>query len=213
MLEQSNSLHHRNIMSSSSSVEGIRDAACAVGVALGPQKYAVVGGAACVLLGSLRITTDVDLVVPQGKTVVARNKFRSSEAFTVDAVTAYTHYPTAVPVPVEVLTPPFLFQGRFDTNTPTITVQGVSVLKPALILNAKCGSIRNRGNEEKQLNDAKDIIFLLKYLANIGTKPTAAEVPAATKFFFRWFIGKFHEEDAWIRAGYDGEKGQSECFL
>ncbi len=48
--------------------EQVCAAAKAVGYALGDQDYALVGGAACVLLDSTRATEDVDIVVPKGNT-------------------------------------------------------------------------------------------------------------------------------------------------
>jgi hypothetical protein len=44
-------------------------------------------------------------------------------------------------VEVEIITPPPLFRERFDNDMPVFLVNGVKVLKPSLILNAKCNSI------------------------------------------------------------------------
>ena len=202
------SIYDPDAMSTSDSIsEAVCNTARAVGSALAQKKYAVVGGAACVLLGSRRVTQDVDLVVPKGKTVETRNTLRNADGFTVEPGTAHTYYQSAVPIAIEILTPPLLFREKFDSDTPTIVVQGVNILKPALILNAKCRSVLNRSADEKKTTDAMDIQFLLEYLAETGPRPTAAEVPIASGQFFEWFTEKYGREDAWTRAGYDVDKG------
>ena len=55
------------------------------------------------------------------------------------------------------LTPSALFREEFNVSTPTAIVQGVSTLKPTLILNAKCLSILGRPTEDKKFTDTANI--------------------------------------------------------
>lgn len=190
-------------------VEQVRSAAQKVGSVLGSTKYAVVGGAACSMLGSSRVTEDVDFVVPRNGTVSVKNQLKAEAAsFSVDPRTRHTYFQSTPPVEIEVLAPPALFKEAFDESTPTISVQGVEVLKPALILNAKCRSILGRANQSKKDTDAQDIMFLLGYLAKTNTKPSSQEVPNATKQFVDYFVGAYHCQELWEKAGYDLETGE-----
>lgn len=180
--------------------QAVLDAAIAVGAAMATDTYAVVGGAGCVLLGSQRATTDVDIVVPKGATIAARARLRACEKFVMEPRTAHTYYNAATRIDIEILAPPFLFKEDFDATTPVVQVAGVKVLKPALILNAKCGSILGRASEDKKLSDSWDIKFLLGYLAN-NAPLTAAEVPNASKEFVEWFVATYGDDEKWIAAG------------
>jgi len=111
-------------------------------------------------------------------------------------------------VEIEILAPPRLFAEKFDDSTPTITVEGVKILKPTLILNAKCRSIFGRADERKKQSDATDIRFLLQWCATNGVYPTAEEVPNADKELVSWLINKYPGQDSiWTNARYDWEKG------
>ena len=124
-------------ISSKPTPEQVRAAAQAIGSSLESQVYAIVGGAACSLLGSSRVTTDVDIVVPQGSTKETRQKLKSQAAhFEVKNRTLHTYYKSVPPVEVEILTPPSLFKENFTSSTPVVVIEGAKVLKPALILNA-----------------------------------------------------------------------------
>lgn len=88
-------------MSSSSSQlkpspKEIRAASEALGALLTSRvKYAVLGGAACQLLGSGRVTEDVDFVVPKGEVKSARKLLAAEPAqFIVDKRTLHTYYRT-----------------------------------------------------------------------------------------------------------------------
>ncbi|KAB8202690.1 hypothetical protein BDV34DRAFT_228051 [Aspergillus parasiticus] len=103
--------------------EEIRAAAMAVGNALARcEKYALVGGSACVVLGSTRATQDVDLVVLRGGTSNARQLLRASSYFEVEPRTNHTTYKAERPVPIEILTLPLLFREPFDQSTEAVTV-------------------------------------------------------------------------------------------
>ncbi|KAK1149707.1 hypothetical protein N8T08_005260 [Aspergillus melleus] len=112
-------------------------------------------------------------------------------------------------VEIEIPAPLALFKETFDQNTEVITVGNVKVLKPALILNAKCRSILDRPSESKKGTDASDIIFILGFCArNPMYLPKAVEVPNATREFVQMFIGQFWNQDAWAGAGYDLQTGR-----
>ena len=189
----------------------IRTAAMAVGSALARyEKYALVGGSACVVLGSTRTTQDIDFVVLRGGTSSARQLLRASPYFTVEPRTNHTTYRAQRPVEVEILAPPALFQEAFDRSTEVIKIGGTNVLKPALLLNAKCGSIVGRPTEEKRRTDSTDILFLLEFCAEHPVYlPKANEVPKATKQLVHSLIRLYGHQDAWVRAGYNLETGKS----
>jgi hypothetical protein len=167
-----------------SDVEAVRSAAQAVGKVLGDQIYAIVGGARCALLGSSRTTTDVDIVVPRGQTLEIRKLFRGQEGFVVEKGTLHTYFQSNPRVDIEILTRPMLFKEEFDASTPTVMVGTAKVLKPALLLNAKCHSILGRG-EEKTRSDGHDIGFLLRWCRENGDLPRAQECPRITREFCR----------------------------
>jgi len=102
------------------SVQQVRAAARAIGSCLAGRKYAIVGGAACAVLGSTRETRDVDFVVPQGNTRQTKMLLKNDphDDFHVAKGTFYTTYKTTPPVDIEILTPPALFQESFDYSTP-----------------------------------------------------------------------------------------------
>lgn len=184
----------------------IRAAAQAVAQALNDKQcYAVVGGAACSLLGSTRYTVDIDIVVPKGSTKAARSLLKSRlDDFEIDPRTQHTAYRSVPPVQIEILTPPLLFRGEFTSSTPVISVQGVQVLKPALILNAKCKSIIDRPSEQKRDSDAGDIKFLLTWCAENNINPQwGDEVPNATLRFVQYFISVYSEPLLWTNVGFD----------
>ncbi|RAH54499.1 hypothetical protein BO85DRAFT_471217 [Aspergillus piperis CBS 112811] len=110
---------------------------------------------------------------------------------------------------IEILTPPLLFKEPFDHNTEVILVEGIKILKPALLLNAKCGSITGRSTEDKRKTDYFDINFLLKFYAqNPEYLPRADEVPRVTKQLVDVLVRLYGGEDAWVRAGYDLRTGR-----
>jgi hypothetical protein len=189
-------------------IRSIIRAAHAIGKTLGDNHYAIIGGAACTLLGSPRITDDVDIVVPAGKIPAARSLLRAeTELFDVDKRTRHTWFKGSSLVEIEILSPPGLFQEDFDATTPTTTINGTKVLKPALLLNAKCNSILQRG-EKKRASDSWDIFFLLKWCIENDCIPTQEEVPNISVDFVLWFNEVFGEEfpdivECWKKVGFD----------
>ena len=177
----------------------ILEAVSAVGKALKDTHYAIIGGAACALLGSDRETRDVDLVVVRGGTAAARARLKSSPGFRVEARTMHTYYGH---VPVEILAPPALFKGEFTPDTPTVEISGAKVLEPACLLNTKCGSIRERSSDSDKGKDAADIKFLLDWFIgeerriSLGTKDRE-EVPNVTKEFIAEFVMHYGRQSLW----------------
>ena len=187
-----------------SDVEAVRAAAQELGKILGDRIYAIVGGAACALLGSPRTTTDIDIVVPRGETAEVRKLFRNREGFVIEKGTLHTYFQSNPRVDIEILTPPLLFREKFDESTSTVTVGSAKVLKPALLLNAKCHSILERG-EEKMRSDAHDIKFLLKWCHDHGELPAAEECPRVTRELVGLYIQFFGGGVEWKNAGFDSD--------
>ena len=184
--------------------EYIRNAAADVAGALGTKvPYAVVGGSACLLLGGHRATVDVDFVVPAGSTKTARQLLKNAGTFTVEPRVNHTKH-SATNVDIDILTPPKLFQGEFNSETPTVTVNSVRVLHPLALLNAKVGSILGRSSDAKKLTDAIDIAFLLDYCAREGIKIRAVDVPNAKAEMVVYLIQQMYvSKELWQSAGYD----------
>jgi hypothetical protein len=169
-------------------------------------KYAIVGGAACQLLGSDRATDD------PGKVVSARQLIAADEnRFSVEIRTSHTHYKSDPRVEIEILSPPSTFREAFqeDTITYILDIEGIfiNVLQPVQILNSKCRSILGRVTDGKKRTDSLDVLFLLKWLADQGVSPTAQQVPNAVEEFVEWFISIYGGEELWTAAGFDQEKG------
>lgn len=188
----------------------ISAAAKAVALSFGSTHYAIVGGAACLLLGSTRQTTDIDAVVIKGETKTARDKLCAQKThFSVDPKTRHTNYLSKPAVEIEILTPPLLFKENFDKDTPTVTVAGgIKILKPTLILNAKCGSVLGRANDAKKLTDSRDIKYLLAWCAGHQMWPTANECPKIIKAFVEWFVPIYGGKELFKNAGWDETNGK-----
>lgn len=187
----------------------IRAAAQAVALSLGSTPYAIVGGAACTLLGSQRTTTDVDIVVMRGETKIARDKLAAQTThFSVDPKTRHTEYLSKPAVQIEILTPPLLFREKFDKSTPIEMVgDGIKVLKPTFLLNAKCRSILGRATETRKSSDAGDIKFLLAWCVSKGMRPTAGECTNINGQFVNWFVTSYGGGDLFKSAGWDEANG------
>jgi Nucleotidyl transferase AbiEii toxin, Type IV TA system len=170
--------------------------------------YAIIGGAACTVLGSSRLTSDVDFVVPRGDTKAARSLLKAQDVwFEVEKRTNHTYYKGSPRIKIEILSPPALFRQSFTPFTPTIIVNEVRVLKPTLLLNTKCSSIFGRSRDEKRNTDAADIKFLLQWCTRHQMYPTAEEVPITTKDFVQYFTSHFDDAELWTNAGYDLVRG------
>ena len=103
---------------------------------------------------------------------------------------------------IEILTPPSLFKGEFNSSTPTIEIEDVSVLKPALLLGSKCRSVLECSSDWKKRTDADDIKFLPSWHNTNEGFQSPADVPAASKGFVRHFIQNYVEE-LWVAASFE----------
>lgn len=166
---------------------------------MGSKPYALVGGAACQLLGSQRTIKDVDFIICENKTTEARELLKKSGEFTVEPRTKHTKYGE---VDVEILAPPFLFKGKFDENTPTQQVDGVKLLSTPQLLDVKCQALNIRQTAAKKMTDAADIKFLLELLVATGPLTNAKEqVPHADEQFIRRYKLKYGDAP-WEKAGF-----------
>ncbi|KAI1790433.1 hypothetical protein LXA43DRAFT_1148043 [Ganoderma leucocontextum] len=184
----------------------IRAAAVAVSQTLNPRPYAIVGGGACMLLGSMRLTEDVDLVVPKGTVAEYRKLFQTPAAegrgFRTGTEQPKHTFHGPEDVLVEFLSPAGMFRGPFDENTPTVVVDGVRVLHPLHLLDAKCESVFSRG-EHKKHTDAEDIRFLLVYCADNGLEIMTGNVPHAHPEAVEYLMSEgWVPREAWVNAGY-----------
>lgn len=146
--------------------------------------YAVLGGAACSILGSTRQTEDVDVVVPQNVTRHARAALRASSS--VESRTNHTTYlfdhdttsggTQTEPIDIEILTPPSLFQDEYTSDTPVFDIGGVCVLHPMRILTSKCNSVVQRSSPQKRQTDIIDIKFLLNTIITHQMYQSPAEL-------------------------------------
>jgi hypothetical protein len=198
-------------MSSSSDMPGeqdIKEVCKVIGELLAGKKYCIIGGGALQLLESPRLTRDVDILVPRGTIAAARALLAAAkDKFFVDPRTRHTYYKNSDPiVGIDIVAPPMIFQGEFDFDTPLFSVdvdgQSVDILKPSLILNAKCVSVLGRSTEQKKSSDASDIVFLLKWLVANNVAMLDQEVPHATTTFITWFIEQYGNAEAWRLAGF-----------
>lgn len=178
-------------------------AAKAVATALGDNiPYAIVGGGACLLLGGQRLTDDIDVVVPRGCTPAARQLLKAAGTFAIEPRTRYTRH-AATGVDIDVLAPPALFRGAFDAGTPTVAVDGVRVLHPRLLLDAKCGSMPGRASDGKKITDGADIAFLLRYICDNGIELWAGDVPNASGALIAYTVERqWVSQDLWVAAGF-----------
>ena len=191
------------------STQDISTAAAAVAAALdGKIQYALVGGAACAVLGSPRVPEALEIVVPKGRTAEARTLLKQLPgSFDVEPRTLHTYFKSGqVRVRVELLAPPGMFRDGYDEMTPVVLVRDskIRVLKPTVLLNVKCRTVQEQRTEEGRRAEAMDIVFLLGWCQRNGARPTGDEVPRATMAFVHTFISLLpSSKEHWVNAGYD----------
>jgi hypothetical protein len=177
-------------------------AAKAIATSLNGTTYAIVGGAACATLGSLREPSTIDIVVPRGETAAARQKFaQCTESFVVEPKTRHTYFVQSVPwVQVVILTPPGLFRGDFTNETKVVERDGIRILHPLLVLDELCSAIMIRWDAERKQSDAEDILFLLKWLVEDEDPISRKDVKNANREFADWFVGKYGGQELWLKV-------------
>ena len=183
----------------------LKEACHDTGRALNDSTYAVIGGAACSMLGSSRGTHDIDIVVPDGTKPAAISALRSSRAFGVEPGSQRIWYNASDGrhYNLDIIESSSIYQQFNCTQTETITVNGVRILKPSLMLNFKCFSwtAENRSQQKKN-NDAKDISFLDTYIAKRGERINGGEVRFADGDFFMNYLVSYPEtRKAWQMIG------------
>jgi hypothetical protein len=187
-----------------SNPEAVRAAAQEIGKIFQNRTYAIVGAAACVVLGSTRMTNDIDIVVPKGETLEVRRLFRNQEGFVVEKGTLHTYFQSNPRVQIKLLTPPLLYMEDFDASTPTVLIGSARVLMPALLLNTIFHFILEK-EEEEMRRDALDIRFLLRWCHEHGYPPRAAECPRVTRELVGLYIQIFGGGADWKNVGFDSE--------
>jgi len=176
-------------------------AGCAISTTLKETPYALVGSAACLLLGSPLQTNAIDIVVPRGLTISTRNLLKNNpDAFEVDSRTRHTYFKSEHEIDINIVTPPGLFRGTFDEDTKTIEMGGVRILHPALLLDELCGGIMGRPTEEWAKIDAENILFLLGWLGEDSGEIQRSDVPNANRTFAQWFVEKYGGEEHWKKV-------------
>ncbi|KAM5542115.1 hypothetical protein V8D89_004198 [Ganoderma adspersum] len=200
-----------NSHSTLASREAVQAAAGAIANTVGARPYAIVGGAACLLLGGTRQTEDVDMVVPKNTVVEYRKLFRSSDAARLGFKTGTQQprhtYHGQENVLIELLSPPGMFKSHFDENTPTVVVNGIRVLHPLILLDTKCGALISRA-ENKRFTDAQDITFLLGFCSSHRIPITTRDVPNASPDSIEYLISQgWVPREAWVNAGYVQGRG------
>ena len=135
---------------------------------LGNLKYAIIGGAACFLLGSTRMTRDFDIIVRDGlkkeaMAMLARNR----ELFGSAQEGMWVNTEDGGRYNLDVIEPSQIHQ-RFNGDE-VIKVQGVNVLHPSLLLEYKQYSYAHRdaGRQASKNTDAMDLQFLTRYLESL----------------------------------------------
>jgi hypothetical protein len=177
----------------SSENEYVLEATKALASCLGGDfKWALVGGAAAVALGSRRITEDIDIVIaPPARLREAKNALRSDPRFFIDPRTRHTTFTSSIspkPVDIEFLSFPGTFKAPFDESTKVMeTRSGLNVLHLPFLLESKCRAISSRSKESKRTTDAFDIGFILEFMVKNNLRTSLDEVPSASREFQAWF--------------------------
>jgi len=185
-------------------VQTITEACRATGQALSNEPYALIGGAACSLLGSRRGTYDIDIVVLDGRKRAVVSQLDNLPEFGVERGSMRTWYNASNGnhYNLDVMEPSTIHQ-QFTGSTETINVQGITVLKPVNILNFKCFSYVDRSRPaQKKQNDGRDIRFLLDYMIQHGERVHNGQLRFADEDFLVDYISSYPDtKDKWVQIG------------
>ena len=138
---------------------------------LGNLKYAIIGGAACFLLGSTRLTHDFDIIVLDGTKKSAMAKLsQNKELFGSAQGGIWVNTEDGGRYNLDVIEPRQIRQRFSGGSGEIIKIQGVNVLRPSLLLEYKQYSYAHRdaGRQASKNTDAMDLQFLTRYLTNSG---------------------------------------------
>ena len=154
------------------------------------------------MLGSRRGTSDVDIVVPDGRKQEARGKLAQSGAFGTGSDSSRTWYNATdgQHYNVDILEPGSIYQ-RFGGTEDTLRANGFPILRPMRMLDFKCFSWASEDRRmEKRNHDARDIMFLLDHLARNGERVRSGELQFAGNDFLYDFVARYPESKANWRA-------------
>lgn len=172
----------------------------AIKKALPDIPYAIIGGVACIVLGSQRPTKDLDIVVPDGRAAEAATLLAATGHFGTETTQTgrrrtWYHATRHRNYNLDVLEPHDIGQTFASTGgvPDTINVNGYPVLHPAQLLNFKIASWVDRMGTHgyKKINHAKDIRFLVDWLAKERIIVTKSEVSHATDDFLVLFCASY----------------------
>lgn len=162
--------------------------------------YAIIGGVACIVLGSPRPTKDLDIVVPDGRAAEAAALLAATGAFGTEVShtgrrRTWYHASQHRNYNLDILEPHDINQSFTSTGgvPKTILANGYPVLHPAQLLNFKIASWMDRMHTHgyKKINHAKDIRFLTNWLARENITVTKEEVTHATDDFLVLFSASY----------------------
>ena len=147
--------------------------------------HAIGGVAGCVLLGSERVTHNLDIVVQKRNKSAAKKCLLKKTQFK----RGFWPWPWQIwyiasdekKYKINILKPQRIDQDHVNFDSDTISTQKATVLKPAFLLNHRFLFWYSHivYSMTKSDNDAKDIIFLLKYLEKNKITVWEPEAPFA----------------------------------
>jgi hypothetical protein len=163
-----------------------KECLAALSSALKDKKYAVIGGAALVALGSThRTTEDVDILVPTGTTIVTKNTLSMYPQFTIDPRTRHLTYSSPNfqhenPIQIDVLTEAMAFIPAAELESTFRTDSGVNIAKPSTLLNYKISTSYGRSSLWKKRTDWEDVQYLIAWHVNHVNKLPPGGIPNAS---------------------------------
>lgn len=127
-------------------------------------KYAIIGGAACFLLGSSRLTHDLDIIVLNGTKKAAMARLASDTEVFGTAQGGIWVKTDGKRYNLDIMEPQQI--GQVFNGNEIVKVQGVNVLHPSVLLQYKQYSYayRDANRQASKRNDEVDLRFLARYL-------------------------------------------------
>ena len=176
------------------------------GQVLRGQPYALIGGAACSLLGSQRGTADLDILVPEGQKRATQLLLADAPTFGYDAQTRQTWFnaPNGNYHNIDVMAGSRV-GTVLDSQTPTMLINGARVLPPGVLLRMKCLSwseMDTKRDQTKKGHDAGDIRFLLEYMVENRITVDPQVMRGVNGDFFDGWLRRYPEtQQDWLAVG------------